>query len=397
MAQKSGLIIAAAFIGPGTVTTASLAGGTFGYTILWALLFSVFATFVLQEMASRLGIVTQQGLAEAVKQSFTNPLFRPIALGLIICAIGIGNAAYEAGNLTGAALGLTQVLGGNLELWATLLGVIAGGLLWTGKFKVIERSLISLVLVMSLVFMGTVFIAQPQVSEVLSGITSPSIPLDAVTTIIALIGTTVVPYNLFLHASVVANKSSTEGVDTQIKANRLDAGLSIGFGGLVTLAIFSCAASAFFYSNIEVTAGNIASQLAPTLGESAVLFFAIGLFAAGLTSAITAPLAAAYAVCGAMGWEKGFSGKAFRLVWASVLVSGIVFAGIGVKPLLAILFAQATNGLLLPVIAIFLLVVMNNKALLGEYRNGWLSNTAGAIVVSAVSALGIYKLVSLFL
>ena len=137
-------------------------------------------------------------------------------------------------------------------------------------------------------------------------------------------------------------------------------------------------------------------QLKPVLGDKAQWFFALGLFAAGLTSAITAPLAAAYAVCGALGLSDDMKSKGFRAVWLTIIVCGVAVAALGFKPLPAILFAQATNGLLLPIIAIFLLVVMNKSKALGKFKNTLWSNLAGVIVVSVVVGLGLYKLTSLF-
>ena len=119
--------------------------------------------------------------------------------------------------------------------------------------------------------------------------------------------------------------------------------------------------------------------------------------AAGLTSAITAPLAAAYAVSGAMGWPADYTNRHFRAVWLTVLIIGTTFAAIGTKPIAAILFAQAANGLLLPVVAVFLLIIMNRGDLLGDHRNTWKANVVGGMVVITVAALGIFNLVKLFL
>ncbi len=393
----TGLLITAAFIGPGTVTTASIAGANFGYALVWALLFSVVATFVLQEMASRLGLVTGNGLAEALRDNFQSKLLKFFSIGLVVAAIGIGNAAYQAGNLTGAALGISSTLGGSISLWSICLGVLAGLLLATGHYKILERTLITLVLVMSLVFLTTMLIAQPDWSALTSGMFTPTIPDGATLSVIALIGTTVVPYNLFLHASIVAKQRDTERSQKKnLRANRIDSGLSIGLGGLVTLAVMSCAASAFFATGSTLSAGNIATQLEPLLGDYASYFFALGLFAAGLSSAITAPLAAAYAISGAFGWQSDMNNIRFKSVWLVVLLAGVIFASIGIKPLVAILFAQAANGLLLPIIALFLIWIMNQPTLLGEQRNGLLANTVGGIVVLLVSCLGLYKLASLF-
>ena len=137
-------------------------------------------------------------------------------------------------------------------------------------------------------------------------------------------------------------------------------------------------------------------QLKPVLGDKAQWFFALGLFAAGLTSAITAPLAAAYAVTGALGLSDDMQSKSFKTVWFIIILVGVSVAALGFKPLPAILFAQATNALLLPIIAIFLLVVMNKSSALGEFRNTWKSNLAGFLVVGTVIGLGLYKLIGVF-
>src|SRR5690606_34855207 len=134
---------------------------------------------------------------------------------------------------------------------------------------------------------------------------------------------------------------------------------------------------AFFGTSAVFTSDSLALQLEPLLGTWARYVFAAGLFAGGLTSAITAPLAAAYAVCGAMGWRNELSAPGFRLVWLVVLLTGTTFAALGSKPLAAILFAQVANGFLLPIVAVFLLVVMNQRKLLGEFTNGPLANLLG--------------------
>ena len=106
-----GLLVAAAFIGPGTVTTASVVGASTGYALLWALVFSIFATIILQEMSARLGVVSREGLGEALRTTFDNPLFKVVAVILVVAAIVFGNAAFEAGNIIGASLGLQAILG----------------------------------------------------------------------------------------------------------------------------------------------------------------------------------------------------------------------------------------------------------------------------------------------
>lgn len=393
--DKSGFIIAAAFIGPGTVTTASLAGANFGFHLVWALIFSIFATIVLQDMAARLGVATGKGLSAGMKDMVSSPWLRGLFVALIVSAIGIGNAAYESGNLTGAAIGLDAFIAIGSGNWAMILGAISALLLWTGKHQWIESTLVYLVFTMAGVFLLTLLVAMPDVGAMFAQAFSPQLDADSITTVLALIGTTIVPYNLFLHASLVAKASQGQDKPTAIQASRKQSALAISMGGLITLIVVATAMMAFFQQAATMDAGNMGEQLKPVLGDKAQWFFALGLFAAGLTSAITAPLAAAYAVCGALNLSDDMRSRHFRLIWLAIIVCGVVVAGAGFEPLPAILFAQATNGLLLPIIAIFLLVVMNKSKALGEFRNGTLSNLAGLLVVSVVVGLGAYKLIGL--
>ncbi len=390
-----GLIVTAAFIGPGTITTASLAGARFGHALLWAVVFSIIATIVLQEMSARLGLVGGQGLGEALRTTFTNRLVRGTCIVLVLAAIGFGNAAFQAGNVTGAAIGLQTLTNVSYRVWALVVGAAACALLGLGAYRWIERALMVLVGLMSIVFLTTAIIVRPDLGAVFAGMFVPSIPPGSLVTILALIGTTVVPYNLFLHASAVREKwSGRVATDETLADARVDTFVAIGLGGLVTLAIVVTAATFFVQGSSIDSVAMMAEQLEPLLGRAAKYFFAMGLLAAGLTSAITAPLAAAYATAGALGWGRGLKDPRFRAVWAVILVTGVALATIGHSPVAAILFAQAANGILLPVVAVFLLIVMNRSDLLGKYTNGIVANVLGAIVVLTVSGLGGYKLLT---
>lgn len=393
--DKSGFIIAAAFIGPGTVTTASIAGANFGFHLMWALVFSILATIVLQDMAARLGIVTGNGLAAGLKDISESPALKVFFSALVVAAVGIGNAAYESGNLTGAAIGLDAFWNIGTGNWAIILGGLSALLLYTGKYKMIESVLVLLVVAMALVFFVTLFAASPDWSAMGEQMLSPQLDGEAITMILALIGTTIVPYNLFLHASLTAQNYAGEDKASAIKASRRQSVFAIGFGGLITLVVMATAMLAFFNQDASMDATNMGKQLEPVLGESAQWFFAAGLFAAGLTSSITAPLAASYAVCGALNWSTDLHSRPFKAVWMTIIATGVIIAGIGFKPLSAILFAQAANGLLLPIVAIFLLVVMNRRGTLGAFKNKMPSNILGIVVVSFVVCLGLYKLASL--
>lgn len=367
----------AAFIGPGTVTTCSRAGGEFGFSLLWALLFSTLATILLQEMTARLGLVSGRGLGEAFRGYFQNPAARGGAGLLILGAIGIGCAAFQTGNLLGASMGIEIALGGNQALWGILLGAIVGLLLFTGSYRLLEKILIGLVFFMSAAFLATAVSLQPPLKEVFRGMLVPSLSRDSLLLLVALMGTTIVPYNLFLHSGAVLEK--WKGSEHLGQA-RCDLILFIAIGGIISSAIIVTAASSGAGTGkIPQSGADLAVQLEPFLGSWAQWVFAAGIFAAGLSSAITAPLAAAYAVCEVLGQRK--KGAVHRLVWMAVLLTGVLFCVAGASPIPVIVFAQAANGLLLPVIAIFLLAVMNRRDLLGRFANSWKANLGGILIV----------------
>ncbi|MGF1471276.1 MAG: Nramp family divalent metal transporter [Rubrobacteraceae bacterium] len=393
-----GLLVAAAFIGPGTVTTASVAGASTGYALLWALVFSIAATIILQEMSARLGLVSREGLGEALRTTFDNVAVKVVAIILVVSAITIGAAAFQTGNITGAALGLEAITGISPQVWAIIVGVIAFALLASGIYSVIERVLVVLVVVMSVVFILTAILVRPNVGDILAGIFAPGIPSGSLVTVVALIGTTVVTYNFFLHSSSVQDKwPESVPMDEALGQARFDTGASIVLGGIITLAIIVTGAAAFFGTGTEIeSAGQMAQQLEPLLGPAAKWFFAVGLFGAGLTSSVTAPLAAAYATSGAFGWGRDLRSWKFRAVWAIVIIFGTTLAAVGANPVQVILFAQAANGLLLPLVAIFLLIVMNRSDLLGNYQNGIIGNVLGGIVVLVALFLGGRTLFTVF-
>jgi len=383
-----GALVAAAFIGPGTVTTCTLAGVRSGTALLWALTFATLGTIVLQEMAARLGTITGLGLGDALRRRITAPLPRALTTGLVLVAIGGGNAAYQTGNLLGAALGLDVAFAGGARRWALLVAGIAALLLATGRYRLIERVLVALVIGMSLLFLATAIAVAPDWSLIVRDLLRPSLPDGSTVIALGLVGTTIVPYNLFLHASASAERF-TEGTPRErLAVARLDLLVAIGLGGLVSMAIVIAAAAAGAQGASVDSAGAMAAQLTPLLGRWATVVFAAGLFAAGMTSAITAPLAAAYAVAGMLGWPRDLTDRRLRLVWGAVIATGVLVALTGVQPVAAILTAQAANGLLLPIIAGFLVFVMNDRTVLGADVNRLGSNLAGALVVLVTLVLG---------
>ena len=389
-----GLVVTAAFIGPGTITTASVAGAQFGFSLLWAIVFAVVATLVLQEMSARLGLISGQGLAEALRSTFNQPVLSGVATALVIVAIGFGNAAYEAGNILGAAMGLEVLSGLPRSLWALMVAAGGAWVLAAGAYRFIERFLTLLVGLMGLVFLLTMLLVRPDIETMMAGVLIPTIEPGALVTVIALIGTTVVPYNLFLHASSVREKwPDVIPRERALSEARWDAVLAISIGGAITMAITATAAAAFFESGVEIrNAGVMATQLEPLLGQGATWFFSMGLLAAGLSSTVTAPLAAAYAITGVMGWKGGLQDRGFRAVWITIVAVGAALAVTGTRPVAAILLAQAANGLMLPACAVFLLLVMNRGDLLGKYKNGPTANILGWTIVLLVASMGVFHL-----
>jgi NRAMP (natural resistance-associated macrophage protein)-like metal ion transporter len=375
-----------------------LAGVKFGFTLLWAMVLSIIATIVLQEMAARLGLVTQKDLAAVVKQEIRQPLARWIALGLMVSAILVGNAAYEAGNLSGAVLGLEALIPQRTmetfpfaKLGSFVVGGISFLLLYIGNYKILERVLVALVLLMSMAFLVTAFLTNPNWGAVLQSVVVPTVPENGWISIIALVGTTVVPYNLFLHASLVMEKWNGKAY---LGAARTDLYISVILGGLVSMAIIVCGAA--IQASEVSTAADMAQGLAPLFGNLAAYFLGIGLFAAGITSAITAPLAAAYVARGCFGWSDTLRDTKFRAVWMAILALGVLFASLGFKPIDIIQFAQVANGLLLPIIAVFLLWSVNRTHLLGKYKNNWLQNVLGILITALAFLLGMRSLWNVF-
>ncbi len=385
-----GALVAAAFIGPGTVTTSTLAGANFGYALIWALVFATLATIILQEMSARLGTVGQLGLGAAIRNTLQHSAWRWPVYATVLVAIFFGNCAYEAGNISGAAAGVITLTGSDVSTTPFIVAgifVLALGLLSAGSYGLIEKTLLGLVLVMAIAFIVTFAIVRPSMGDMLHGALVPSLPEGSLLLVIALIGTTIVPYNLFLHAS--AAKTRWHDADDLSQA-RFDTGVSIGLGGLIAILIVCTAAAGLFATGQTVAnAADMARQLEPAFGSASKLFLGTGLFAAGLTSAVAAPLATAFVVTEILGLDTDVRSRAFRGTAFLVLLSGSLLAVTGIRPVELIVAAQFANGLLLPFVAGFLLLVMNQAKLLGPQVNGRLANVLGAGVLLVTAGLGL--------
>jgi manganese transport protein len=224
-----------------------------------------------------------------------------------VAQIGLGEA------ITGAVLGLEAAFPdiGSRQVWAGVITLIAGGILMFGGYRAIERLLIGAVILMSIAFATALVVIGPDMGALVKGISIPTIPIGALPIIIGLIGTTIVPYNLFLHAAA-AHKRWAGPED--LGDARFDATLSIGFGGVISILVLATAAGSLFSLGLEVNnAADMARQLEPAFGPQATYLLAAGLFAAGLSSAITAPLATGYATAELFGFDSNPRPSSFAL------------------------------------------------------------------------------------
>ncbi len=375
-------VLAAAFIGPGTVTSAAGAGAEFGTALLWALTFSTVACLVLQEAAARLTIAGRHNLAEALGERADRGWRRLAMLTLVGGAIIVGCAAYEAGNILGGVAGAEMVTGWAPERWTWLLAAAAAALLWFNAPARVARSLAVMVAVMGGAFATCAWGLRPEIGELVRGALIPSLPDGSTVLALALVGTTVVPYNLFLGSGLA------EG--TRLADTRFGIAVAVVLGGAISMAVVVVGAAvdgAFSFPAL-------AEVLGRRLGPAGPWLLGCGLLAAGLSSAVTAPLAAAMTARGlarrpdAEGWSA--RGWRYRAVWMGVLAVGVAFGLSGVRPIPVIVVAQALNGVLLPLVAAFLFVAVNDRRRMGERSiNGAVANGATAAVVAIAMLLGV--------
>ena len=389
-----GFLVTAAFIGPGTVTTCSLAGAQFGYALIYTLVFAIVTTIILQGMTGRLSLGSNHDLAQSLREFPQSRMTRNIFIVLTLSSITFGCAAYEAGNIIGGTLGLETITSIPHKYWVALISLLAVLILGLGKFKLVEKLLIFLVFLMSVSFLTTLIIIKPNLLSLLKGMV-PSFPNNSLYLILALVGTTVVPYNLFLHSAAVKEKWH-KAVD--LKKVKKDLLLSITLGGIISISIVMTSAVAFYEKGLTPEDGiQLAQQLKPLFGTFTNFLFGLGFFAAGMSSALTAPYAAAFASSGVLGWKGGPDSKKFKGVWLGVIVVGFLVSGLNLKPLAVIVFAQAANGIILPVASIFLLIVLNNRQRMRQLANNIRQNILGTLIVLIVTCLGLWNIVKLFL
>lgn len=372
-------VISAAFIGPGTVTTASKAGASYQMSLLWALVFSIFATIILQEAAARITIASGKSLGEIIALRYRQGNDRRIQI-LVFVAVAFGCAAYQAGNILGAISGLALIGAVPRFVFTLLIGLMCFILLWIGSYRLIANVLGLAVALMGGVFIYVAFRTNFESSVFFQGLV-PMIPDGSLPLIIGLIGTTIVPYNLFLASGI------SQGQD--IQEMRWGIATAVLIGGAISIAIMVVGMQVVGEFSFE----SLSEAIAQKLGPWSIAFFGFGLFAAGLSSSITAPMAAAVtarSLFGAQSKAWSVRSRNFRLVWGAVLGIGLLFGLLQVKPIPAILLAQVINGVLLPAVAIFLILAVNDRNLLSAaYVNRPLTNILSLLIVGITCFLGL--------
>ena len=371
----------------------TIAGSQFGFALLWALLLSILITIFLQTTAIRIGIISQKSLSNAIVSQFDSKLIRIVSIILILSAILVGNIAYEAGNISGGVLGLESVFGtikfsNEVNAYSLLIGVFAFIILLIGNNRILERILMILVLFMSFAFFLTAIKIGFDIKSFLSGMFLPKFPDNSLLIIMGLIGTTVVPYNLFLHVSLAKEKWKSPD---KLKEARIDTLIAVIVGGFISMCIIISSTS-IGLDNLN-SAIDLAKGIEPVFGSFSKHLISFGLFAAGLTSAITAPLAAAYVTCGCLNWNTDLKSFNFRIIWFVVLFIGVVCSSLNISSIEIIKFAQVANGILLPTVTFFLILIANSKKVLGNYANSWKNNLILLFVFLITLILGIKSVI----
>ena len=381
-----GFIITSAFIGPGTITLCTLSGIEFGYSLIWCIIFSIAATSYLQELSARLGIISRLGLGDIFKSNTHNTLNKVFFI-FVFLSLFIGNSAYESGNISGTVMGLETFTGNitifllnfKINLLPIFISIFLISIIAYGSYKVFERMLVSLVFVMSLTFIVTAILSKPDLNLIFDGLI-PNINDNNFIYVIGLIGTTVVPYNLFLHSYISKKKWKSK---KDYKSSIYDTLLSIFIGGLISISIIitSAGASGLIDGNEVKNAIDLGKQLSPYLGGFSKYFISIGLFSAGITSSITAPIATSYALSSIFNYKPEWKEKKFKIVSIIIILIGCFFSSTSYNPIYIIKLAQFVNGLFLPIIGISLLWAVNQTHYLGNYINTKYYNVIGLLII----------------
>lgn len=381
-AMGPGAIMSAAIIGPGTVTTASSQGASYGYTALWILLMACLIAYFFQEPAARISIGCKESAIVGVRTYIS-----PAAAKFLWIVIFVGSVAFQAGNLGGASMALTYFFPGTTNLlWAVIMSALAFALVLLNKYKVIENVNQVLILLMVLAFVLTAFTSGPDIGTMLSEGFSFHIPGGNAILAVSLLATTVTPNLVLGYSSFLRKKyPDSSEPDRDIKLAKADLGLNMFVTFLITGSIIVCAATLIHPLGITIgSAADMAMQLEPLLGRFAGIFFSLGLWAAAISSVLYQ--ISIHNMLFPPAFNKSDDPKAphnVAVVGAVVLIPIAIIALTGSSPVQLIITAQALNGIALPMVCIICWILCNKKELMGKYVN----NTRQNVVMGTVSAL----------
>jgi len=407
VARRRRLLAYIAILGPGMITanagndaggiaTFASVGADFGYSLLWLLIPITISLGIVQEMCARMGAVTGKGLADLIRERFG---VRWTAL--IMLALLIANAGVTVSEFVGIAAA-TELFGLSHYISVPLTAILIWFLIVKGSYKRVER----VFLLMSLVFLGYIvsaFLARPDWSAVAVGLVRPEFKFEPafLFTFVAVIGTTISPYmQVYVQSSVVEKGVTAETYGR----TKIDVWVGTIFALLIVFFIIISTAATLHKAGIQIsTAADAANALRPLAGKYAQTLFGFGLFGASMLAAGVLPLATAYSISEALGFEKGVS-RSFREApiflgtFTFLVAVGAFIAVVPNLPLIRVLLVtQVINGLLLPFVLFAVLRLVNNRELMGQHVNGPIYNIAAwltAIVVTILSLL--YILVTLF-
>jgi Mn2+/Fe2+ NRAMP family transporter len=366
-------VISAAFIGPGTITTAVTAGSAYGLQLLWCVTLSTVGCLVLQEASARVVIGSGLSLPQAIEKAFGRKGKPWLALtGFSVIA---GCAAYEAGNILGAVSGLNILTGVDLPWLTAAVSVLAFILLYVNRRSVISGMMTVLVALMGITFLTLAFRQPYTPAEVLQAATLPQFPQGSALLVLGLVGTTIVPYNIFLGSGISTGKTLAQ--------MRLGLTVSVIAGGLITAAIVVAGTSMQAFTSFP----QLAHLLEQQAGPAGKLALGMGLFAAGFSSSVTAPYAAAMVAHTVFGVHKT---NKLRGVWGAVLGVGFFFGMSGIKPIPVILTVQALNGLILPLLAAWMVLLVNHgKIMPAIHQPGRFYNAVLLLVFASIMMVGL--------
>ena len=376
----------------GGITTYSLAGAHFGYTLIWSLIPITFALIVVQEMCARMAVATGKGLADLIRENFGVKI--TFYLMLVLLFVNLTNVMAEFAGIAASM----EIFGVSRYFAVPFSGLFVWFLVVRGTYKLVERVFLGACL-FYIAYLISGIMAKPDWHEVLHQTVVPhfELRLEYVIMLVGLVGTTIAPWmQFYLQSSIVEKGVSPE----QYKLVRLDVVSGCIIAPVVAFFIILACAATIFKVGVPInTAADAAIALKPLAGIYASWLFALGLFVASIFAAAILPLSTAYSVCEGMGWDAGVDRRFEEAPQFFGLYTAMIILGAGVVlipnfPLLKVMyFSQVGNGILLPVILVFMLKLINDKRLMGEFINNRTFNVITWITVATVVILTLMMVV----